>query len=496
MRRLPFGLGLALLWSPVVALLFLGRESLRWVPLSGRQSGLLAQSLGYSVSVGVLCSGIGFLLALRLWRSGAARRPVVQATLATLIALPATVVATSWMGVSGGFGRLWTQGWLPSILVQTLALLPLAVCVIALSLERLDGDALDAANVASPPSRRFWRVLVPLMRPALAAAASLTALLALGDFTVPSLFGANPYSLEIFAMFSAGEDAVSACWPLLALALPLAWVAGRWTSSLVSVRGTRPSTLATLPGSIEGLSRAATLVAMLAASSALLLLVLQTGSLSGSLAEAANARDELTASLRFAGTGALLALVIGLATAPVLAHRGGAAAWALVLAPVALPPALLGMGLARLAVSAGDSWWAGAIDPGLATAMRFAPFAAAVLALEWARLDPHVLDAGRTFARPVRRAARLWLPMTAGGLLAALALCFALGLGELGATLLVVPPGQSTLSIRLYNLLHYGASENVAALALLLAMLPLGVALLSSVVFARFMKGRAPWLAR
>ena len=48
---------------------------------------------------------------------------------------------------------------------------------------------------------------------------------------------------------------------------------------------------------------------------------------------------------------------------------------------------------------------------------------------------------------------------------------FALTLGELGATLLVIPPGQSTLTLRLYNYLHYGASEEVAGLSLLLTVL-------------------------
>ncbi len=35
----------------------------------------------------------------------------------------------------------------------------------------------------------------------------------------------------------------------------------------------------------------------------------------------------------------------------------------------------------------------------------------------------------------------------------------------------MIPPGQSTLTLRLYNYLHYGASEEVAGLSLLLTVL-------------------------
>jgi iron(III) transport system permease protein len=43
-------------------------------------------------------------------------------------------------------------------------------------------------------------------------------------------------------------------------------------------------------------------------------------------------------------------------------------------------------------------------------------------------------------------------------------------MGELGATLMVIPPGKATLTMRIYNYLHYGASDTVAGLCLVLAL--------------------------
>jgi iron(III) transport system permease protein len=44
----------------------------------------------------------------------------------------------------------------------------------------------------------------------------------------------------------------------------------------------------------------------------------------------------------------------------------------------------------------------------------------------------------------------------------------ALSLGELSATLLVVPPGIEPLSVRLFSLLHYNVEDQVAAITLML----------------------------
>ena len=90
------------------------------------------------------------------------------------------------------------------------------------------------------------------------------------------------------------------------------------------------------------------------------------------------------------------------------------------------------------------------------------------------------LDAARVFqARDWQTAWRVRLPLLSPGLLASASLIFALTLGELGATLIVVPPGQPTLTLRIYNYLHYGASDVVAGLCLAMLLLTLAAGSLS-----------------
>jgi ABC-type spermidine/putrescine transport system permease subunit II len=73
---------------------------------------------------------------------------------------------------------------------------------------------------------------------------------------------------------------------------------------------------------------------------------------------------------------------------------------------------------------------------------------------------------------------RIVLPQTRLGVAAAWVITFVLAFGELGVSILVAPPGESTLPIRIYTIIANTPSSNVASLALLQALVifaPLGV---------------------
>jgi iron(III) transport system permease protein len=62
---------------------------------------------------------------------------------------------------------------------------------------------------------------------------------------------------------------------------------------------------------------------------------------------------------------------------------------------------------------------------------------------------------------------------------------FAVSTGELGATLIVAPPGYSTLTMRIYSYLHYGASESVAGLCFIMILMALALGFLAVIILRR-----------
>jgi iron(III) transport system permease protein len=119
--------------------------------------------------------------------------------------------------------------------------------------------------------------------------------------------------------------------------------------------------------------------------------------------------------------------------------------------------------------------------PVLACMARLLPLAVLVLAMRLHRIEPLLEEAARLFQPGVLAGwLRVRLPLVAGGLVAAASLLFAFTLSELGSTLLVAPPGRQTVTLRIYNYLHYGDSQAVTGLCLLTALLAVGAGYLAA----------------
>jgi iron(III) transport system permease protein len=200
------------------------------------------------------------------------------------------------------------------------------------------------------------------------------------------------------------------------------------------------------------------------------------------------ARREIAFSLIVAVLAALVNLPIAYVAARGVLSDGPLSHgwWLAITIPMALPGPLVGIGLitlwngpgwANLAIY-GSRWM-----PVLAALARYVPLGALVLVAAMRRINPRHLEAAELLhTSRLRSWLFVRLPLLAPGLLASAGLVFCLALSELSATLLVSPPGQSTLMIRIYNYLHYGASETVAGLTLVLTALVMIFGLIATVV--------------
>jgi 2-aminoethylphosphonate transport system permease protein len=73
-------------------------------------------------------------------------------------------------------------------------------------------------------------------------------------------------------------------------------------------------------------------------------------------------------------------------------------------------------------------------------------------------------------ARPLYRLRRVTLPLLTPYLIAAFSLSFALSMGELGATVMIYPPGWVTLPVRIFSLSDRGAIFDAATLTVILGI--------------------------
>lgn len=461
MKKLALWLGIVVLWSPVLvelgALPFARPEA-----LGDRRLALLGTTLAYGLAVGLAAALGGLLVALgaRRWLAP------TQALCLAACALPGVAACGAAMGFAERLSPSLTQGWGVAWVTHSALLAPLAALAIMAALRSLPVAAVESAAVLCSPGRSFAGVLWPLARRSVLTVAAMSALMAVSDYGVPSLYGADTYALEVFADVAAGKPAMATAWPMVGLALVFGYVAGGWLSRQARPSGMAPASRLWLPVPLSVGASAAIALLSLGVLGTVVSLVGQIPGWHEAWTAVARARADL-------GTTTLLALLTGLACAalglligPGLAE-GGRLAWTLALAPFSFPAALVGTTVARLDLSRSLPELFPAI---LAQSLRFGGLAAVAVAIGWARLDRSAVDAARVYLSPFIRAVRLYPLLlgpfvTYGFLIGAI-----LSIGELGATLMTIAPGRSTATIRLYNALHYGASDDAAALGLFLCL--------------------------
>jgi len=477
----------------------------------GRSLGLLWNSLTLATAVALLSTAIGTGLAL--WLSGEGRiQRLVGAIYLIPLLMPPYVHALEWMAVAGrrqfldslfsslplrGSVSFSAYGFWPAALVLTLSLFPIVTLLVRRGLEAIQPELLEAGWLVDTSWRIGYRIVIPLVLPSVIAGAGLVFVLSFVEYGVPSLLQYNVYIMETYASFSLYFNPVrafGATLPLMAVAtliLVLSQAPLR-NSPLRPQPGPR-----TFPavGQWPALARAFLVLCLsvwtLAVAVPVIVLVARLGSVSVLARAVSTASDELVRTLVVAAVTGLVATMVAVPLASALMQRMTRAWWLALALPLAIPAPLTGIALIHI-------WNRPILDWGYGTLLilvlahlaRFLPFAAFAASSGVRNIDPLLLEAA---ALPDvglrRRLTGILLPMFAPTIITTWMVTFVLSLGELGASLLISPAGQATLPMMVYNLLHYGATDMVSALALLI-LLSAGVACVGVLLMHRRIAGR------
>ena len=156
-----------------------------------------------------------------------------------------------------------------------------------------------------------------------------------------------------------------------------------------------------------------------------------------------------------------------------------------------IPGPVLGIGAIRLLNHPWDSPLAGLtwlydntlFAAWLVQMVRATPIAALILWPAFASVPESLLATARTFGVGFwGQLPRIVAPMRWRSIVAAMLASAAISVGELAATILVLPPGPPTVTVRIFSLLHYGVEHRVAGICL------------SMIAFFLVVAGLAAWL--
>ena len=455
------------------------------IALDARQRTLLWNSVVLAGATAVQATLLGAPLGFALARVPVAKRAAVRIALAAPVVLPPYVVALAWTYVGGSAGVLatligrdvasdWTYSLPAASTVLALVYYPIVMLATEVALRQVDPRLEDAGLIAAGSGRVLRRITFPLVAPAIAGAALIVFVLAISEFGVPALLRVRVYTTEVFTAFAALFDFARAT----VLTVPLVAIAAATSAVAALLLGQRM--VAGRRGTVAGglgmptwrlplyILIAATVFLGLVAPVSVLLV--ETGDV---LDAARGAWPSIRLSLVLAAMGATLVVAIGgllgYARARAAGPTGRAAevVWVVLFA---VPSTIVGVALITLWNRSGVL---GALygTPAMLILVylaRFVPVAALVTAVSVRQVpDSHeeaAAVAGATWFRTIRGVV---LPQVSHGLAAAWVIAFVFAFGELGASILVSPPGESTLPIRIYTIIANTPSSVVAALAVL-----------------------------
>ena len=489
-----------------------GATGYGWWWGTSRGWSLLGRTLALALSAAAIGTVVGWIIA-RAAASGTRPVAIVLLTVACIpLILPSSLLGVAWIMALG------RDGWITDSLRRaagdwpwTVYQLPVAAALIGLRYaglaalilapecrrQRALGPVERAFRI--PPARRLLHLrLRPAISPIVASLVLLSILCA-NDHILPSMFLISTYGVQVLIQYNALLDPAGAA----ALAMPMVAL-GLLVIAHLGVRSASPETteqrgeLSALAQPSTGPPFAAMAIVLASVGVPFAALSVRAGSWSAIVDGWSASADERWRTLGLAlASGAVCAM---LAIAPaahwVACRRSGRPS----LAPMALlvvfvPPSLLALGvIALFERPLLRSFRDGDAPLLVAYACRFLPVAIIALVAGWRRISPSVLEAARVHGVSGWRTV-VWLivPLHGRAVVSAAALCALLVATELELSLMLAPPGATTLGVRLYSMMHTAPDALVSAAALSVAGIALLPAVLVAVILSRTWSAR-PWI--
>ena len=336
----------------------------------------------------------------------------------------------------------------------------------------------EAASLTSKPLAVLNKITLPLIRPYILSGAVFVFIFSLFNYGVPALFRVHVYPVEIFAGFSAFYDegaATAQSLPivLVALALLLGQRYFMKKRSYVTIdSGTKRNESLLLYKYRKSAFFFAWSILLFSVILPVSVLLMRANSWQSYGAALQTSHKAIITTVVISLISATLVTVLGYFISAVMETKNK---WSdtidlMTFIPFAFPATLLGIGLIY--------FWNRPITEAvyqstliliIAYIARFIPFSIRVLGANLKQISPGLREAAcLSEPRWWKRVLYIDLPLSRQAMAAGWIIAFILCMGELGSTLLVIPPGNGTISLRIYTLMHYGANEVVAALSLIL----------------------------
>ena len=402
----------------------------------------------------------------------------------------AVVVALGPRGMLQGFleGPLGIErlpdisGFPGAMLTLTLLSYPYVLLTVRAALQRLDPSLEESSRGLGYSWRAtFRRVVLPLLRPSVAAGGLLVALYTLSDFGAVSLLRYETFTWAIFIQYEAALDrTLGAAFSLVLVILALVFLGmetltrGRSRYYRVDTGVARPPTIIPLGRWRWPATGFCAVVVTLSLALPMTVLVYWVVRGVGAGEPLLLVWDATWHSLYVAALASVAAVVAALPIAALSVRYPGLLSFLIeriTYVGFALPGIAVALGLVFFGANFARFLYQNISLLILAYVILFLPAAVGSARTSFLQVNPSVEEAARSLGRPLFSVfTSVTLPLVRPGILAGAALVFLLTMKELPATLILRPIGFSTLATSIWGAASEAFFAQAAAPALLLIL--------------------------
>ncbi|NVJ67867.1 MAG: iron ABC transporter permease [Gammaproteobacteria bacterium] len=463
---------------------------------------LLKNTLVLSLLVGAGAFALGIWLAWLVVIYEFRGRKVLQWCLMLPIAIPPYILAFVFLGFTDFGGALHQTyklagipvNWLPDLrnsigvaIVFILSLYPYVYLLMRAALIKKGRTSYESAQTLGYSKRAaFWKLIIPMTRPAWIAGLALVLMETLADFGAVSIFNYDTFTTAIykswFGLFSLETAAQLAS--ILLLIVFLALFSERWVRGQSRYQETGQEFNQFRKPLVGFAGMLAKIGAWSVAACAFILPLIQL--IYWALTSTGYGQtvhelllNTLLLALMATGFTLLVALLMVFAQRPLALNKKKQSFWQFTseisLSGYALPGTVLAVGVV-LSFNAIESFLGASqlVTGGImvlifAYMVRFLRIAHSPIANAMQQIKPSLIEAAMSLgASKKERFYRVYIPLLRPGVLTALLMVFVEVMKEMPATLLLRPFGWDTLSVRIYELTSEGEWQLAALPAVML----------------------------
>ncbi len=439
----------------------------------------------------------------------------------TTLVVPEVIAAQTWLMMLGNNGLItrWLAdvgialpsfyGWFGLTTVMTFIYYTYVYIGTLAAIRGFDGQLEEAAQgLGTTPMLSRWKVMVPVILPAVLASCLLVFTLVAGNFAVATILGHRVPLLSVmtyqtFVSESGGDPVMQSTLASVSIGLVAAvlflqrWIVSRGRHEIVMGRGVKPTALQGLAAA--GLALAAALVVIVSLLPLVTVIagaftfargpVMQWGRWTTLNMERVflNSPDPIINTLIFAGAATLLSLIVSTLASYLIVKKRNALTPVLdylSMLPLALSGTVIGIGL----VMAFNTGWLTLTGTGLiiviAYVIRRLPFGVRNASATLYNTPNSIEEASISLGvPPVQSFFKVVMPVMLPSIIAAAILVWTTTVAELSASIVVYSGGRETMPIQIYRLIDSNLMAQASAYGLVLVATILIPIVLATTIF-------------